>query len=136
MRSFIASATIFAATVAAGSSKTVFVGDGTVPLIYAAEPFPDSIYNGTQYNQTEIRGITYNSSNEWPCLTSKQYTSILPACAANCVAIALAADDCDVDDFLCHCTASQSAILDSTIIPCLTSGDNALCTGEEIGGTC
>lgn len=131
MRSYIASAAIFAASVAAG--KTVFVGDGTVPLIYAAEPYPDSIYNSTQYNQTVIAGVTYNASNEWPHLNAKQYESILPACSSTCIKLALAADDCDVDDFFCHCTADQSAKIDSTVVPCLTSGPNALCTGEEIG---
>jgi len=108
------------------------VGDG-VPLIYAPTPYPASIYNGTQYNATVINGVPYNASNEWPCLDEAGYESIIPTCSLTCISLSLAQDDCDVDDFTCHCTAEASAKIDSHVVPCLTSGPDALCTGEEIG---
>ena len=111
------------------------VGDG-VPLIYAPTPYPQTIYNGTQYNATTINGITYNASNEWPCLTEKEYESIIPPCSLACISESLAKDDCDVDDFVCHCTAAASAKIDTNVVPCLTSGPDALCSGAEIGGEC
>jgi len=111
------------------------VGDG-VPLIYAPTPYPSTIYNDTQYNATTINGVVYNASNEWPCLTEEQYESIIPPCSLTCISESLAKDDCDVDDFTCHCTAAASAKIDTNVIPCLTSGPGALCSGEEIGGEC
>jgi hypothetical protein len=122
-----------AATLLLTSVCTTTVGDG-VPLIYAATPYPDSIYNGTQYNTTTINGVMYNASNEWPCLTEKKYESIIPSCSLACISESLAKDDCDVDDFVCHCTAAGSAKIDANIIPCLISGPGALCSGAEIGG--
>jgi hypothetical protein len=109
------------------------VGDG-VPLIYAPTPYPATIYNGTQYNATVINGVPYNASNEWPCLNEEQYESIIPTCSLQCISLSLAQDDCDVNDFTCHCTQVASAKIDSHVVPCLTSGPDALCTGEEIGG--
>lgn len=111
------------------------VGDG-VPLMYSPTPYPNTIYNGTQYNSTTIDGVTYNASNEWPCLTEKQYESIIPPCSLTCISESLAKDDCDVDDFVCHCTATASAKIDTNVVPCLTSGPDALCNGTEIGGEC
>jgi hypothetical protein len=109
------------------------VGNG-VPLIYASTPYPSSIYNGTQYNATVINGVPYNASNEWPCLTEAQYVSIIPTCSDTCITNSLAADTCNGDDFVCHCTQAESAKIDSAVIPCLTSGPDALCNGTEIGG--
>jgi hypothetical protein len=129
---------MFTSTVAlllASSAIATTVGDG-VPLIYAATPYPDTIYNGTQYNATVINGVPYNASNEWPCLTEAQYESIIPPCSIYCIDYSLALDDCDVDDFACHCTKVASAKIDGNVIPCLTSGPGALCSLEEIGREC
>ena len=129
---------VFASTVALLLTSSVCattVGDG-VPLIYAPTPYPATIYNGTQYNATTINGVVYNASNEWPCLTEEKYESIIPPCSLTCISMSLAKDDCDVDDFVCHCTAAASAKIDTNVVPCLTSGPDALCNGEEIGGEC
>lgn len=126
MKSVIASAVALLASAAAVSA-------GDYPITYASTPFKDSIYNGTQYNETVINGVTYNASNLWPGLTAKDYESIIPSCSLQCISQSLAADSCDVDDFSCHCTQSQSEIIDAAVVPCLTTGPLALCTGPEIG---
>jgi len=128
MKTVLASTGLMAAT----ASAVTLVGNG-VPLIYADKPYPNTIYNGVQYNATVINGVAYNASNEWPCLDAKGYESIVPACSVNCVVTALSTDDCDVDDFVCHCTQLSSEKLDASIKPCLTTGDTATCTSEEIG---
>jgi hypothetical protein len=117
---------------AATASAVVTVGDG-VPLIYAHKPYPATVYNGTQYNATTINGVPYNASNEWPCLTAKGYESIIPTCSHYCIDTALHNDGCDVDDFVCHCETPPSNKLDSIVVPCLTTGDTATCSNEEIG---
>lgn len=127
MKTVLASAGLMAATASA-----TLVGDG-VPLIYADKPYPNTMYNGTQYNATVIDGVAYNASNQWPCLDAKGYESIVPACSLICLDAALQTDDCDVDDFVCHCHEANSKKLDASIKPCLTTGDTATCTNEEIG---
>jgi len=128
----IVNLTPIAALLLSSTASATTVGDG-VPLIYAPTPYPSSIYNGTQYNATVINGVPYNASNEWPCLTEMGYESIIPTCSLNCISYSLAQDDCDVDDFVCHCTKVGSAKIDAHVVPCLTSGVNATCSGEEIG---
>jgi len=127
MKTVLASAGLMAATASA-----TLVGNG-VPLIYAATPYPNTIYNGTKYNATVINGVAYNASNEWPCLDAKGYESMMPTCTRYCIETALPTDGCGVDDFVCHCQELSSEKLDASIKPCLTTGDTATCTDEEIG---
>jgi len=128
MKTVLASAGLLAAT----ASALTTVGNG-VPLIYADKPYPATVYNGTQYNATQINGVAYNASNEWPCLTAKGYESILPPCAVSCINKALLGDQCDIDDFVCHCQTLHSNKLDTIVVPCLTTPPTATCSDQEIG---
>jgi len=128
MKTVLASAGLMAAT----ASAVTTIGNG-VPVTYAAEPYTATTYNGTRYNGTVISGVALNSSNEWPCFDTEDYESIIPACSVSCINIALRGDGCDVGDFWCHCQTLHSNKLDSIVVPCLTTGDTATCSGEEIG---
>jgi hypothetical protein len=118
--------------VAAGASAAEVIGDN-VPLVYAAEPYPNPPFDGVQYNATVIGGIPLNSSNVWQCLTAEKYFTIPPPCARECLSGSFRnATLCADDDFTCHCTQAGSDDLNEFVIPCFTAGIGG-CTEEEAG---
>jgi hypothetical protein len=57
---------------------------------------------------------------------------MLPVCALECQAEALAATTCDFEDLECNC--AQTGLIESVLEPCLADIAKSNCTADEITG--
>jgi hypothetical protein len=103
-------------------------------------PFLNSTTNSTLGNSTlppfanftlPVTNATNATVPDYTCMNTTTLRTLIPACALDCQAKALAATTCAFEDLECNCL--QTGAIEAVLSTCLVTSAN--CTADEIDGT-
>jgi hypothetical protein len=102
-------------------------------------PFLNSTTNSTLGNSTlppfanftlPVTNATNATVPDYTCMNTTTLRTLIPACALDCQAKALAATTCAFEDLECNCL--QTGAIEAVLSSCLVTSAN--CTADEIDG--